>query len=167
MRFSVPRALLAAGILALSAPAASGDAWPNVDPRIAPSLRSVLREAADRLASPACVALLGELSDGRTGRPLGETLARTGANAGTWLRSVWFLSGDGNPGCFGRRTFAFTSPGSPVVWICPVALERARGKRHGDVANVVIHETLHTLGLAEDPPPSEEISLRVETRCGR
>jgi hypothetical protein len=31
---------------------------------------------------------------------------------------------------------------------------------------VVIHEVLHTLGLDENPPSSDQITTRVERRCG-
>ena len=36
----------------------------------------------------------------------------------------------------------------------------------GIAANVVIHEMLHTLGLEENPPTSEEITRQVVKRCG-
>ena len=32
-------------------------------------------------------------------------------------------------------------------------------------AVIVIHEALHTLGLPENPPTSEEITARVRERC--
>jgi len=31
---------------------------------------------------------------------------------------------------------------------------------------VIIHETLHSLGLGENPPTSDEITWRVFSRCG-
>ncbi len=170
MRLSVSRVLLAAaGSLALSASAAAGGApdWPNVDPRVAPALRGVLRQAANRFSTPECAALLYDFNDVRTGRPLAETLSRSGLGLEAWLRSVYFLSGEGRTGCTGRGTFAYTPVGSSVVWVCPVTLEKSRMPRRGLTANVLIHETLHSLGLGEDPPSSEEISLQVESRCGR
>lgn len=170
MRLSVARALLAAtAALVLSAPPAPAQPtdWPHVDPLVAPALRGVLRQAAARLSTPECSALLHEFDDFRTGRPLADTLARSGLALEDWLRSVYFLSGDGRSGCAGRRTFAYTPVGSHVVWVCPLALENLRRSRRGLTATVLVHETLHTLGLAEDPPSSEEITLRVESRCGR
>jgi hypothetical protein len=170
MRLSVPRVLLAAaGSLALSTSAAAAGAsdWPNVDPRVAPVLRGVLRQAAARFSTPECAALLYDFNDARTGHPLAETLTRSGLDLEAWLRSVYFLSGEGRTGCSGRGTFAYTPVGSSVVWVCPVTLEKSRRSRRGLTANVLIHETLHSLGLGEDPPSSEEISLQVESRCGR
>jgi hypothetical protein len=170
MRLSVPRVLLAAaGSLALSTSAAGSGAsdWPNVDPRVAPALRGALRQAAARFSTPECAALLNDFSDARTGRPLAETLSRSGLGIEAWLRSVYFLTGEGRTGCAGRGTFAYTPPGSTVVWVCPIALEKVRRSQRGLTVNVLIHETLHSLGLGEDPPSSEEISLQVESRCGR
>ena len=170
MRLSVPRALLfvlaSLAPLAPGAPAAPPD-WPNVDPRVAPALRGALVEAAARLSAPGCSVLLTDFADARTGRPLAETLARTGLDTDGWLRSLHVLRGDGRHGCVAGRTFAFTPVGSTVVWVCPLALERLRRSQRGLVANVLVHETLHSLGLGENPPSSEEITLRVERRCGR
>lgn len=170
MRLSVPRALLfaLAGIApaAFGAPAAPPD-WPNVDPRVAPLVRGPLAQAAARLSTPGCASLLADLADVRTGRPLGETLARSGLNAGGWLRSLHVLPGDGRADCVPGRTLAFTPVGSRVVWVCPLALERLRRSQRSLVANVLVHESLHSLGLGENPPSSEEISLLVESRCGR
>jgi hypothetical protein len=35
------------------------------------------------------------------------------------------------------------------------------------VQMVVIHEVLHTLGLGENPPSSDQITRRVDLRCRR
>ena len=54
-----------------------------------------------------------------------------------------------------------------VTGLVKAALENLRRSRRGLTATFLIHETLHTLGLGENPPSSEEITLRVESRCGR
>jgi hypothetical protein len=36
----------------------------------------------------------------------------------------------------------------------------------GFAAVIVLHEALHSLGLEENPPSSEEITYRVMARCG-
>ncbi len=170
MRLSVPRALLAAaGSLVLSAATtlAGPSDWPNVDPLVAPGLRDVLREAAARLSTPECAALLLDFDDVRTGRPLADTLSISGLDLEYWLRSVHFLTGDGRAGCANRRTLAYTPIGSTIVWVCPLALEKIRRPQQGLIANVLVHETLHTLGPGEDPPSPKEIMPRVENHCGR
>jgi hypothetical protein len=40
----------------------------------------------------------------------------------------------------------------------------SRNSRHAEA--LVIHEMLHSLGLGENPPPSDEITARVRARCG-
>lgn len=168
MRLSVPRALLLAAVpLVPPASAAGPPDWPNVAPHVAPALRGVLREAAGRLATPGCAALLHDFADSRTGRPLADTLVASGLDAEGWLRSLHFLNGNGRAGCVSGRTLAYTPVGSPVVWVCPLGLEKARTSTRGSSANVLIHEALHTLGLTEDPPSSEEITLQVRIRCGK
>jgi hypothetical protein len=66
--------------------------------------------------------------------------------------------------------FAFTTPGSRSVYVCSSPF-MTLGRRAGLIspATVVIHEMLHSLGLGEGGPfPSSiEITLRVQTRCGR
>lgn len=170
MRFSVPRAprsftalLLLSSTAALAGP---GD-WPNVDAHIAARVLGVLEEAADRLSRPACSAVLLDFDDGRTGRPLAETLSRTGLRPEEWLRSIYFLDGAGHRGCADRRTVAYTPNGAPVVFVCPVALSRYRMQDPSFAATVLIHEALHTLGLGENPPSSWAITMKVQERCGR
>jgi hypothetical protein len=66
--------------------------------------------------------------------------------------------------CLGGA-LAFTTPGSRVVRVC--GDELMRPSRHpDDIVAMVIHETLHTLGLPENPPSSVEITRRVLARCG-
>ena len=169
MRLSVTGALLLAALHLLPpAPAAAADplAWPNVGPHVDPALRGVLQEAAVRLANPSCAALLHDFVDSRTGRPLAGTLASSGLDREGWLRSLYFLNGNGRTGCVDGRTLAYTPVGSPVVWVCPLGLAKMRMSTRGMAANVLIHEVLHSLGLSENPPSSEEISLQVRIRCG-
>jgi hypothetical protein len=61
---------------------------------------------------------------------------------------------------------AFTEVGSQVVRICGRHFkERFLGSRRATEI-IMIHEFLHTLGLGENPPTSEEITDRVRSRCG-
>jgi hypothetical protein len=65
----------------------------------------------------------------------------------------------------GSSVLAFTFPGSNVVHICGRRfLEMVRTSR--TLAEVVIiHEFLHVLGLGENPPSSDAITVRVAARC--
>ena len=77
---------------------------------------------------------------------------------------VLFYDGSTTAPCRRPRVYAFTAPGSRVVRACP-ALGRLAAAAPDEAEAVVIHEVLHTLGLAENPPSSEEITARVERRC--
>jgi hypothetical protein len=66
--------------------------------------------------------------------------------------------------CLGT-SLAFTTPGSRVVRVCSNELLRQSLTRN-QLAAMVIHEVLHTLGLPENPPSSREITRRVLARCG-
>ena len=169
MCLSVPRVLttaFAALLLSAATATAAPANWPNVDPRIASSLRSVLQQASDRLEHAECSALLSDYADARTGRPLAETLSRTGLSAGGWLRVLHFTSGDGRSGCADGVTLAYTAVGCPVVFVCP-AYGKYRREDRSFAATALIHEALHTLGLGENPPSSREITLRIQERCGK
>ena len=78
---------------------------------------------------------------------------------------VLFYDGSNEGPCRRPRVHAFTAPGSRRRAGVPVAGE-ARGRRARATAEaLVIHEVLHTLGLEENPPSSEEITVAVERRC--
>ena len=61
---------------------------------------------------------------------------------------------------------AFTSVGGTTVWACPGGSLWLGGENNRGGANTLIHEMLHALGLAENPPSSEDITRRVRERCG-
>lgn len=168
---SVSIVLLAAGLLLPSTARASDiDEVPvplAVDPRLGSAFPTFVAEAASRLQSRPCALLLHEFRDQRTGSSLGETLASTGLTAEQYVRSIRFRSGEGLSPCRPRRTFAWTSPGSRVVFVCPGPLASFRVREGTSIVVVVLHETLHSLGLGEDPPSPMEITVAVEHHCGR
>jgi hypothetical protein len=48
--------------------------------------------------------------------------------------------------------------------VCP-SLGRLAAAEPGRAESIVSHEVLHTLGLAENPPTSDDITAAVERRC--
>ena len=81
------------------------------------------------------------------------------------LRAIYFYDGAHRRGCQRKGTLALTEPGSYVVHVCPQFVTNQR--QDPDQAPVtLIHELLHTLGLGENPPSSDEISRHVRARCG-
>jgi hypothetical protein len=59
---------------------------------------------------------------------------------------------------------AFTHPGAQVIRVCG---RQFRDHDSESATIIVIHEFLHTLGLGENPPTSQEITARVAARCAR
>ena len=118
---------------------------------------------SQRLLSSECESVIDEFRD-PAGQPLRMRLATFGVGLREYLSWIQFRDG-GEPPCGNGRTLLYTSPGSRVVRACPVAVERAGWQGAEHLAATGIHEMLHTLGLGENPPTSEEITARVRQRC--
>ena len=95
---------------------------------------------------------------------LRDRLGETGLDAPSYARTVLFYDGSNEGPCLRPRVHAFTAPGSRVVRVCP-SLGRLAAAEPGRAESIVIHEVLHTLGLAENPPTSDDITAAVERRC--
>jgi hypothetical protein len=165
------------GICALSCvlvPLASAQTRPSHDAFV---VRSVVQPAAGgvalhwavvgarrRLEQPACQSLLSEFSDA-SGRTLQENLDAIGETSGTYLARILFADGSGRPRCRGEDAYAFTTPGSRVVYVCGREFKDLAARNPVRAQAIVIHEAFHTLGLGENPPSSSEITARVLAAC--
>jgi hypothetical protein len=103
-----------------------------------------------------------------SGRTLDSKLEALGKTPQEYLRFVLFYDGSGSPACrdtTSKSVFAATATGSRVVLVCLSQFRAAQRTKpyHGE--SVVIHEMLHSLGLGENPPSSEEISRHVMNAC--
>jgi len=166
-----PSALLPNLLLALLVPLAAGAATAfepegraAVDPSFGPRVAEAVAEAAARLDMMPCALVLSDFVDSRTGLTLAENLAATGRTASEHVGSLLFRGAPSLKPFPGRRVFAFTTPASPVVFLCRDDLLRVQNQRRL-VTAIVIHEVLHTLGLREDRPSSVAITERVIERC--
>ncbi len=135
-----------------------------VDPSFGPRIAEAVAEAAARLDTAPCALVLSDFVDSRTGLTLAENLAATGRTASEHVESLLFRGAPSLKPFPGRRVFAFTTPASPVVFLCRDDLLRVQNQRRL-VTAIVIHEVLHTLGLREDLPSSVAITERVLERC--
>lgn len=156
-------ALYAASIASAQVPPSSG---PVVGSSLAFYLVRARGLALKKLSEPDCRLLFDEFRD-LAGRPLSETLNNRGETAEVHLGRMAFR--DGSDGCDRPGLFAFTSPGSLTVFVCPSFREIERHTPNS-AANLLIHEELHSLGAGEAPSPglptSQEITRRVAQRCG-
>jgi hypothetical protein len=124
------------------------------------AVRMGLHSALARLKRPGCAAVFQEfvLPDGRTAQ--GE-LDHRQIGPEKLLESLVFSDGNRASACHNGRSLLITTPGSPLIRVCP-GFARLRP---GPSAVLIIHESLHALGLGENPPSSREITNRVERRC--
>ena len=151
-------------LLAGTAMAFEPEGHAAVDPSFGPRIAEAVAEAGARLDAAPCALVLSDFVDSRTGLTLAENLAATGRTASEHVASLLFRSAPGLKPFPGRRVFAFTTPASPVVFLCRDDLLRVQNQRRL-VTGIVIHEVLHTLGLREDRPSSVAITERVLERC--
>jgi hypothetical protein len=77
-----------------------------------------------------------------------------------------FAEGSTERTCVRTGVAAFTQQGSHVVYICSnrIANRYLPHVRDGEI--VVLHEMLHSLGLGENPPSTDDITRQVMKRCG-
>ena len=163
--------LLAVGMFATAASPGvdsgqSAGEWAGVkvsDPSAARALRRALDDASLRLIVPECASLLADFRD-LDGHPLRVRLDAFSVDAREYLHWIQFHDGS-DPPCGNGRTLLYTSPGSRVVRACSLAVERAGWTGADHLSTTVIHEMLHTLGLGENPPTSEEITANVRRKC--
>jgi hypothetical protein len=121
--------------------------------------------ALEKLARPNCQKVLTDFHD-VAGVPLQAKLEATGYSAPDFLEILRFANGERLTHCQSRRVLAATAPNSHVIYLCGLQFfERQRVSPEFSAA-LVIHEMLHSLGLGENPPSSNDITARVLERCG-
>jgi hypothetical protein len=168
---SVVTALLAAASAFLEAADREGTAPSAVpigrvrvdDPETIWHLRRTIDGALDWLKRPECRAVLSDFRD-QSGQRLSDVLLQRGQSLEEHMQSVFFHDGRRSQLCASRHPVAVTSPGSHVILVCPQRFRELSGQPWRARATI-IHEVLHSLGLGENPPSSEEITARVLERC--
>ena len=128
------------------------------DVRLRRSAESAVRTAAARVAVPGCGALLFEFVD-QQGVPLATRLDALQMSFQDYVHTVIFVDGRARRACDGPT--AVTMPGSRVVYLCGALIREP----HSETWVTIVHEVLHSLGLAEHPPTPAFISSRVRTLC--
>ena len=143
--------------------------WPRVYVREVVARAAVvaaLDGASQWLTAPACSSGLAELQD-PNGIPLAQPLAHHGTSWHQYLQWISFYEGQPGAPCGRGDLIAFTALGSRVVFICPKAFLAVWRRDPPRAKALVMHEVLHTLGVAERPASAEQITDQVLRVCGR
>ncbi len=119
--------------------------------------------AMRRLRSPECQRVLTDFADA-DGRPLAESLAPFAMGPDEYLAQLPLLDGAGHLLCENGQSQLLTSQGVKRVFVCKGFLKTV-SERRDDAELYLIHEVLHTLGLGENPPTSQQITQQVKRRC--
>ena len=127
------------------------------------TVRRAIDLALAKLAWPGCPRVYEDFELPNGGTPRSE-LDRIGIGPEEWLESLVFIDGSRDPVCRIGRAVLTTTPGSQVIRVCP-GFAQFQLRDPGLSASLIIHESLHALGLGENPPSSSEITQHVERRC--
>jgi hypothetical protein len=130
------------------------------------TIRMAVLEARRRLDDPRCRLIFLEFED-PSGHALQQRLDEMGQSGQSYLEWMLFYDGQGGRACRDANVMAMTDPGSRVVFYCGQRFASLLRRDLGTLADVVLHEELHSLGLMENPPSSREITQSVTRRCGR
>jgi len=124
-------------------------------------LAQAIEGATRRLRRPECRRLFSDFRD-PSGNLLEMNLIRLAIHPADYvLQFVSFADGSDRSPCK-PKIAAFTEPGSRVVFVCARHFE----KKSRESELQIIHEILHSLGLGENPPSSDQITRQVAARCG-
>jgi hypothetical protein len=135
------------------------------DPDLILAVNEVVPKAARKLQTPVCQTVFAHFKDA-SGRTLRENLEAKNLSPAVYLRWLIFLNGSEDQICLNSHIVAGTNPGDRFVRLCgPLFKSLAKGDSDY-VAALIIHEELHSLGLPENPPSSDEITRQVVERCG-
>jgi hypothetical protein len=116
-----------------------------------------------RLHAPECQMVLTDFTDAK-GRSLQDNLAAFALPPDEFLAVLPLLDGSERPLCKGNQSHLLTTAGVPRILVCRSFLKAVYQERV--MAEVyLIHELLHTLGLGENPPSSQDITRQVVRRC--
>jgi hypothetical protein len=129
------------------------------------AVSQAVRGAHRRLADSQCQSVLSDFAE-PSGRLLQSVLDEQGQTAQGFLSLLMFYDGASVPHCRTPGVLAFTQPGSRVIYVCSAWFRGAFELNPARVEAVIIHEALHSLGLGENPPRSQDITSQVVARCG-
>jgi hypothetical protein len=128
------------------------------------AVRRAIEGALLRLQEPGCQHIFSDFKD-RAGRLLQANLDALGLTPQTYVGFLLFYDGSSQRRCASGEILGGTVPGSRVVYVCSVRFFETDRKDQRATEVFILHETLHSLGLGENPPAPIEISWDVMARC--
>jgi len=127
------------------------------------TVRRALDLALATLESPGCSQVYSDFQLPEGGTPQDE-LDKRGIMPEEFLETLVFTDGSREPVCVMGTAALTTKPNTGLIFVCPL-FSRLQIREPQRSATLVIHESLHALGLGENPPSSSEITRSVERRC--
>jgi hypothetical protein len=127
-------------------------------------VREAILHAYALLDNPRCRQIFFEFRD-LSGHTLQERLEALGQTGQTYLGQMIFSESSDSAPCLLPLTLATTTPYHRVVSVCGSKFKSLARRDRQRLAVVILHEELHSLGLGENPPMSEEISRSVLEHC--
>ena len=121
-----------------------------------------------RLGDWQCQQVLTDFQD-VSGNSLLANLTAMRRSPVEYLDELWFVDASDAKPCRGDGTLvAYTSPGRRIIYVCAARFAHPLFRLTDRLAELlIIHEFLHSLGLGENPPTSDQITKQVARRCGR
>ena len=121
-----------------------------------------------RLADRECQQVLTDFQDAAGNSLLANLIAKQRSPV-EYIDEMWFLdASDARPCRDNGALVAYTSPGLRVIYVCAARFVQPLFRLSDRLAELlIIHEFLHSLGLGENPPTSDQITKQVARRCGR
>jgi hypothetical protein len=135
----------------------------RVDPFLAAAADDAIAEAEIELEHPRCEAIFSDFRD-PSGAPLSAGLVALGVSSRAFLRSLRYADGKHLSLC-SAGVLAATKRGSRLVYLCGARFAAAHRRNPRLGAALILHESLHALGLSENPPTSLQITAGVIARC--
>ena len=169
MRFS-PVVLAVLLALGTNAPAAGPEvALAAFAPRTLPrgplelALAPARELALEKLGGAACRSVFEALPD-FTGRPVARRLEAGERSPSAAFARLRFLDAADGP-CTNHDIAAWSVAGDPRVRVCRRTFPDVARRDRNEAAAILIHEALHTLGVAEEAA-KEPLTEFVRRRCG-
>jgi len=162
-------AALFAAFGALSWDAQASDGVPEfvgrVDPFVKAAVTRAFAIALERLGRERCLQVFSEFNDA-AGRSLTKNLEALNLTASSQLTSIRVADGAHEKACADPGVLAYTHPGASTIYVCGHRFASLTRMHPRLAAALILHEQLHSLGLGENPPESQQITGSVLRSCG-